>query len=416
MKSFINLLAIAASNFIEFFDFAVFAFAIPVMAPLFFPNSNVVVSYLNGFLVFALTFIVRPVGAIIFGYIGDVFGRRFSLFFSILSITIANFITAMLPTYEQVGIAATVFLITCRIIQGLSLGGESYGALLYVSESETSNQRAVLFTSIVTAFGLLGWLCSGWFTGYAISKYSANNSWRYVFVVAGTIGLLGFILRFVTIQKNIILAGNIGLSNPLDILKDIFSNYKLHFFACFGITSTLGAYFYFFCIMPNTLLPLITEISTEIAHKVALYCITSYMVFLPIIGIVCTRIKPYWYIVIVDLIMLSMAYPLTKLLMSGIEANIIFASIMSGFLLANHMAPMSYLITRIFPSSIAYTGGSLSYNLSMSIFGGLTPLLTFKISSWTGEASSSGMILIFACLLSLLSLVTLRKIAEVREG
>ena len=121
----------SVGNALEFFDYAIYGFLIPYMIPLYFPSDNIVASSIAAFSVFALGFIARPLGGIIIGYLGDKRGRKVALSFAIFLTSVANLCIFLLPTYHMIGITAPVILTICRILQGISMGGEFSGSLIF---------------------------------------------------------------------------------------------------------------------------------------------------------------------------------------------------------------------------------------------------------------------------------------------
>jgi MHS family proline/betaine transporter-like MFS transporter len=139
-----SIVASIMGNVIEWYDFALFACLAPVLADLFFPNTNYINSLLSAFLVFAVGFISRPVGSIIFGHLGDRLGRAKTLKLTIFLISLPALSMAFLPTYQQIGIYAPILLVVLRLLQGLCIGGEFAGAMIYLAETSPNNKRAFL--------------------------------------------------------------------------------------------------------------------------------------------------------------------------------------------------------------------------------------------------------------------------------
>ena len=192
------VLAGVIGNIIEWYDFALFGYCAPIISTLFFPNDNEVLSLLEIYGVFAAGFIMRPIGAGVFGYIGDLVGRRTELFFSVILMAIPTFILGALPIYEQIGIMAPIALIILRLIQGLSVGGEFTGSVTYVAETAPQNRRG--FTTSFANFGsmlgmLLGLGMVTLMTNLLSESSLLNWGWRLPFLFGGVLGLVGFYIR-----------------------------------------------------------------------------------------------------------------------------------------------------------------------------------------------------------------------------
>lgn len=152
----IILLGAAAGNFLEWFNFSLFALMADIFGQLFFPKGNTILHLTQVYALYAGVFFMRPIGGVIFGIIGDKFGRLESLKLSIILMGISTLITAILPTYQTIGIWSTILMIIMRLIQGLSVGGELSGALIYCVEICPKNHRAVFAILVqITGFGTL---------------------------------------------------------------------------------------------------------------------------------------------------------------------------------------------------------------------------------------------------------------------
>ena len=136
-----TLLAGAVGNVLEWYDFALYGYFAPVFAALFFPSNSPSVSLISAFGVFAVGFLARPLGAMLFGYWGDTLGRRNALAWSILLMAIPTCLVGLLPTYDTIGVIAPIALTFCRFLQGLSVGGEFTGSATFLVEHASASQR-----------------------------------------------------------------------------------------------------------------------------------------------------------------------------------------------------------------------------------------------------------------------------------
>ena len=130
--------AASAGTIIEWYDFYLYATLAPFFAPLFFPSDNPTTSLLSAFATYAAGFLVRPFGAVIFGALGDIIGRKYTFLVTISAMGISTLAIGFLPTFAQIGVSAAVLLVALRLIQGLALGGEYGGAAIYVAEQASN--------------------------------------------------------------------------------------------------------------------------------------------------------------------------------------------------------------------------------------------------------------------------------------
>src|SRR5437762_13627722 len=147
--------ASSAGTIIEWYDFHLYATLAPFLAPIFFPNDNPTASLLAAFATYAAGFLVRPFGAVVFGRIGDVIGRKYAFLMTIGIMGVATVIVGLLPTYQDIGIIAPTILLVLRLAQGLALGGEYGGAAIYVAEHAPDHRRG-LYTAWIQTTATIG--------------------------------------------------------------------------------------------------------------------------------------------------------------------------------------------------------------------------------------------------------------------
>ncbi len=192
------IMAAGIGNFVEWFDFALYAQFATVIAFHFFPSNNPTTGLLATFAVFALGFFARPVGGVVFGHYGDKVGRKFALSAAVLMMSAATIAIGLTPTYESIGIAAPVLLIVWRVFQGLSAGGEYAGSSSFVIEYAPKGKRA-LFGSvnpIATALGIIAGAAVGLLMSYVLTNDEVRDwGWRIPFIIAGPLGIVGLYLR-----------------------------------------------------------------------------------------------------------------------------------------------------------------------------------------------------------------------------
>lgn len=192
------LLAGAIGNFVEWYDFALYGFFATTIATLFFPKSSPTAALLSTFAIFGVSFLIRPLGAIVFGHFGDRVGRRPALLLSVILMSSGTIALGLLPTYAQVGIAAPVLLLLCRLVQGFSAGGEYSGANIFLVEHAPAGRRGLYVsivpasTAIATSFGALVAVAV---TSTTTSEQLASWGWRVPFLVGAPLALIGLYLR-----------------------------------------------------------------------------------------------------------------------------------------------------------------------------------------------------------------------------
>jgi MHS family proline/betaine transporter-like MFS transporter len=188
----------AFGTFIEYYDFSVYGYVAATLATVFFPGDDPVMSLLNTLLVFGSAFVVRPLGAVFFGRLGDRRGRRLSLIASITCMGVAATLTGLLPGYAQIGILAPILLVLLRMLQGFSTGGEIGGAAAYIREWAEPERRS-LYVSMIPSIAQLGKGLAAGLAALAAAAMPAaamaDWGWRIPFLLALPLGILCLILR-----------------------------------------------------------------------------------------------------------------------------------------------------------------------------------------------------------------------------
>jgi len=159
--------AVIVGNALEYYDFMLYGFFATILAPLFFPSDNPVLSLIASMGSYGVGFLARPLGGIFFGHLGDRWGRKNTLSLSLLFVTLPTLGIALLPTYNQIGMWAPLLLIVFRLVQGFCLGGEASGAMTYIIENSPSNQKDKASSWLVLscyAGTLVGTLLGAFFT------------------------------------------------------------------------------------------------------------------------------------------------------------------------------------------------------------------------------------------------------------
>ena len=185
-------------NVLEWFDFAVYGYFASDIGRQFFPQSSHAAQQLLTFGVFALGFLARPFGSLVLGTVGDRIGRRALLTLSIAMMGGATLIMGLLPTYAQVGMAAPVLLVTMRVVQGFSLGGEFTGSMVYTTEQASPMMRGLVSSSTAagTTIGFILGSGSAWLVNRTLSADAvASWGWRVPFIASVSLCILGWLLR-----------------------------------------------------------------------------------------------------------------------------------------------------------------------------------------------------------------------------
>jgi MHS family proline/betaine transporter-like MFS transporter len=387
-----------AGNVLEWYDFALYGYFASIMSPLFFPVGDKTWSLIASFAVFAIGFIMRPVGAIIFGHLGDKFGRKNSLAAAILLMAIPTMLMGCLPSYQSIGIAAPILLIIFRLLQGLAVGGEFTGSIVYILEHAPKNQRG-FFGSLSMSSAFLG-LLIGSLAATVVSYFGASWAWRVPFLLSIILGAIGLYLRmgmpespiFERIKKQ----GEV-IKHPFILT---FKHYKLQMLIAIAIVLLPATGFYLSFVYLATYLNHFFDINLHHAMLVNTVTMSVVIIIGPLFGIIADRITPKQVIKTGACAFLCLSIPLYILLSEADTEEIVLAQSLFALLVAMSYAAVPAALAELFPANIRFTGISFPYNIANALFGGTAPLIA------TSGIKITNLLIFPGIYLSILSLIT----------
>lgn len=395
-------------NALEWYDYALYGILAPVFSNLFFPSGDDSSALIKTYLAFAVGFVFRPLGAVIFGRIGDRYGRKKALVTSMVLMAIATGCLGLLPTYQAIGIGAPVMLVIIRIVQGISLGGAFSGSMSYVVEHAPASRRAAIgsfsMLSLVIGF-LIGSLVASLVSAVMPEDAFTSWGWRLPFFVGVGIGFVGHYIRHHGEESPAFSEAKESGSLSDRPVREAFLKHPLLMFQGFNA--------YLFVTVPFYLLAIYTisfnELQLGLPKQEALSANAIGMVgmFLPMwpMGRLADRIGRKKVLTLGIVTMLLIVYPAFELMQRGGFWEVALAQAALAAALGTYMAPIPAMLVEMFPTRIRYTGMSLSYNFC-AIVGGLTPSMAAYLIKSTGNTSSIMYLLIGAGVISFLSLLS----------
>lgn len=373
-------------NIIEYYDFGIYAVFATSIGRLFFPSQEHFVQIILTFSVFALGFLMRPLGGIIFGHIGDRFGRKVALTTSIIGMAIATLCIGSLPQYSHIGIFAPILLIIIRLFQGICIGGEGAGSAIFILE-HLDGYKPGLIGSIVMASNMIGTLFAT-FIGIVINHFfnADDFSWRYGFILGGIMGIAGLYLRYNVDETpvfNEIKKHNQRIRLPvLQVIREKWR--RLLVVACLGGVATTVTYMIRGYL--NTFFLEFMHYSANEALYFTALCLFIFIITLPFFGIFADRIGYHKFLYILCYIIIIASIPVFKLLANPHHdaIQVLIGLFLIGIMAAAISAPAYPYAIQAFSPALRYSGVALSWNIGNALFGGTTPVvatyLTQKIS------------------------------------
>ncbi|WP_280334606.1 glycine betaine/L-proline transporter ProP [Nocardia wallacei] len=416
------VVAAALGNCMEWFDFGVYSYLAVVIGKVFFPEVGAGVQVLASFTTFAAAFLVRPLGGLYFGPLGDRIGRQKVLATTMLMMAASTFAIGFIPGYGTIGIAAPILLLICRMVQGFSTGGEYGGATTFIAEYSPDRRR-----------GFLGsWLDFGTFVGYAagsglVTLLTATLgedtleawAWRLPFLIAGPIGVIGLYVRLKledtpAYQEQLDahdreLAEQEASSSRSGEIAVIFTRHWRAMLICIGLVLLYNVTNY----MVTAYLP---TYLTESLHRSATY---SDLLVLSAMGLVVLLItfvgrasdhfgrRPVFLAAAVAQVLL--AYPCFVLIRQDGWALPLTGTLLLAALLAGFAGPSAATLPALFPTAVRYGAMGISFNIAVSAFGGTTPLVNAALVNGTGDLMVPAYYLIGSGLLGVLAALVLKE-------
>jgi MHS family proline/betaine transporter-like MFS transporter len=372
-----RLLGGAIGSVVEIFDWSVYALTAPALAVHFFPKGDPAAALLGTFAVFAAAFFARPLGGVLFGILGDRLGRMRILSLTILMMGGGTLITGLLPSYAAIGVAAPVLLVVCRLVQGLSLGGESSGGYTYVIESAPDNKRGKWIGVVIFALyfptAFLSLMIVGINGAMGDSAYM-DWGWRVPFVIGGVIAGIGFWLRMRLDDPEEFEAVAVKKATVKDTMRGLAESWKsigrilLLQAPQAAAAYLLIGYMYTFVVTQGHLSPFQGQLTSGAAVLV-LACLG------PVFGSISDRVgrKPVLCAGFIWLVL--MAYPAFALASNGTVIGALLGQSLLAIGVALINSAFFVIAVEVFPTRVRYAGHGLAFNLAAAIFGGTTPLV-----------------------------------------
>jgi len=388
--------ASAAGTVIEWYDFYIFGSLATILAGVFYPAGNPTVALLSTLATFATGFVVRPFGALVFGRIGDLVGRKYAFLVTLLIMGGATAVIGLIPGYATIGIWAPVILVTLRLLQGLALGGEYGGAAVYVAEHVPDHKRG-FYTSFIQITATAGLFISlGVILAVRLSLPEADFKawgWRIPFLLSSLLVILSFWIRMSLRESPLFTklkdSGKTSTAPVRDTLMNV-KNLKGMLISLFGATAGQGVVwytgqFYALTFLQNSLkVPFVTA---NTIVSIALLCAVPFFV---VFGSLSDRFGRKRIMMAGNLLAALSYYPIYLAMKANAGSPVMLTVLVFVQVLLVTMVygPIAAYLVEAFPAKIRYTSMSLPYHIGNGIFGGLTPFIATAVVAATGNMLS----------------------------
>jgi MFS family permease len=425
--------ASAVGTMIEWYDFYIFGSLAAVLSPKFYPPGNDTFAYIAYLATFAVGFLVRPFGALFFGRIGDLVGRKYAFLVTLSIMGGATAIIGLLPSYKTAGWFAPITLLLIRVLQGLALGGEYGGAAVYVAEHVPDHKRGFYtsFIQITATLGLFVSLLVVLGTQSAMSPDQFKEwGWRIPFLVSIILVSISLYIRLKMKESPIfsqLKSSGMTSARPLKEAFTVWDNLKRVLISLFGATAGQGVIWYtgqFYALFYLQTVLRVNAKTSNIIVAVALLCA---MPFFTLFGALSDRIGRKWLMMAACLLAIFTYVPIYHAMQSAAGNNVqslasarnkvtgaisltaqtpdpvtgqlvpakeaanpnvpmlVFLVFLQVILVCMIYGPIAAYLVEAFPAKIRYTGLSLPYHIGNGVFGGLLPLIGLSLCARTGN-------------------------------
>ncbi|MEV2216063.1 MFS transporter [Streptomyces sp. NPDC050997] len=414
--------ASALGNCMEWFDFGVYSYLAATLGKVFFPGASPAAQVISSFATFAAAFVVRPLGGLIFGPLGDRVGRQKVLATTMIMMAVGTFAIGLIPSYGTIGIAAPILLLLARMLQGFSTGGEYGGATTFVAEYSPDRRRGFLSS----------WLDFGTFTGYALGSALVTVlnlllsdaemlswGWRIPFLIAGPLGVIGLYMRLKLEESPAFQQQldehekSLAQESTGGELRGIVKDHWRPLLICMGLVLLYNVTNY----MVTGFLP---TYQTETLHRssgsadvLVLIGMVWIVLLITFLGRFSDRVgrRPLYGVAAAAMIVL--AVPSFLLIKAEGTWAPIFGVLILSTLLACFAAPSAATLPALFPTAVRYAAMGIGFNFAVAIFGGTTPLVTEALISITGDDLMPAYYLMLAGVIGLVTVKFLPESAQV---
>ena len=406
-----SIVSSSIGNVLEWYEYTLYAYFATVISELFFPIDNPYVSMMMTFGTFAVGLAARPIGGIIFGYIGDRYSRKRMLAVTMLLMSIPTMCIGVLPTYAQIGVTAPILLITLRILQGVALGGEFGASCVYLFESVPKEKRGFFGSMALTGvgLGLVLSACTIFIVESVVTKEELYAfAWRIPFFISVFGAIVGFYMRralletedFVLVQK----AGKF-VRYPLG---EMFRNHKATLGRLFAIFLTTQVSF--FVVFGKTMMINFLHYDAHVAGKFNLFTVMSYTVATLVFGYLSDKMNKRYIILMGALGILMAAYPFIGSMKVGEPSVILGMSLLMGALIGMTEGTLNPLVAESFPTNIRATSVAFCWNFTAVAFGGVAPIASMWLIENMGGVDTVAYYLMTVCAVTVLvTILTLKK-------
>jgi MHS family proline/betaine transporter-like MFS transporter len=366
------VLAGVAGNVMEWYDFSVYGYFAAIIGNHFFPTGDRTSSLIAAFGVFAAGFFMRPLGSILFGYIGDKKGRKLALTISVGMMAVPTFLIGVLPTYQQIGSWAALLLVLLRLLQGLSVGGEFTTSAIFLVEGSAARRRGFLgsFAPLGASAGTL----LGSAIGAAVTTVLGQSSieswgWRVPFLIGILVGVVGLYIRSGLVEDRL------AQPNAKSPVREAFQTEWRTILRLIGLNAAFAVSFYMGFVYVTTYIRQVDNMAQSTALDINTVAMPVTLVLIPVLGALSDRVGRKPILIAATGGLFILAWPLFWMLHHPEISLVLPAQIGFAVLVACFGGTVPTAMVEMVPDHVRCTALSVGYNTAMAVLGGMTPMV-----------------------------------------
>jgi len=400
------IVAASLGNALEWFDFLVYGYFAVTISKVFFPSANETASLLATLGTFSVSFLVRPIGAILIGAYTDRAGRKAGLTLSILLMVIGTTMTALMPGYATIGLAAPILILVARLLQGFSVGGEFGSAVTFLAE-QTASRKGFVASWQWASTGITGALASSFgilLTTILSPEQLVEWGWRVPFLFGILVGPVGLYIR----RRLDETPEYVGIKPTRTPVRDVLREHPIECLLAMGaaVVSNSSAYIILYIptyAMKELHLPQATGFTATFVGAVILGIVS------PFAGHLSDKFGRSGLLTGTAWLFFLTTYPIFYLMVAyPTLATAIFAAGWLSLVKAGYSGVLPSQLAELFPTAVRGIGVSLSFAIAVTIFGGFTPFVATWLIAVTGNSLSPSFYIMFTAALSIIALVFVR--------
>lgn len=404
------IISCVMSNSLEWYGLALYGFFSSIIGAQFFQCDDPYISNILSLSVFSLGIISRPVGAIIFGKIGDKFGRKRALYLALYFVAVPTTIMGLLPTYSQIGVTAGIILMLLFVCQGIGIGGGFAGSLVVLYEHSENQKDRQSFICSWGPFSLVFGFLLAAITGYIITNsMSVDNlhswGWRIPFFLGLTGNLMGkYINKKLTETANVVKPNEQSKPTPPPF-RELFHDNLKRMLTVIWVDTLVGFGYFFLTVFVPSYFVTILWFNPSVVHGVS-FATMAFFCCSVIVGGYLADIFGREKVMILSSIALACAsYPAFLIFSNKTVISLLCGHALLLFFYGVYFAQIPPVLSSVFPQRIRFLGVSLSHNIAMAVFGAPAPLLANYVIKATGSIISPAVLIAATALISTASII-----------